>query len=322
MKKKLFSGIVCLLLFFCCEQVPIPISINSQELLENIQIISNDSMQGREFSTIGSLKAQKFIEKKFKEVGLQKYNSSSYINKFDFTFKGKLRQQAFPILDPGINFINVKDTIASGANVIGFLKGKTNKTIVVTAHYDHLGIRNDEIYNGADDNASGVAALFAIAEYFKDKPINHDIVFAAVDGEEIGCVGTEVFLQNQKKENIVLNINLDMISHNDFYPELYICGTYHHPILKTYLKKVKSDSVTILFGHDDPEILKQSDWTLSSDHKVFYKENIPFLYFGVSDHKDYHRPTDTYATINPEFYIGAVKVIIKSIETLDEKLAN
>lgn len=320
MKRNFISGFILCVLFFSCEK-PVPISINSQKLLENMKILASDSMEGRAFSTKGSVKAQEFIEKKFTEIGLQKYKNGSYIEAFDYTFKGKKRQEAFPVENPGINFSNVKDTIASGANVIGVLKGNSNKTIVITAHYDHLGIRENVIFNGADDNASGVAALFTIAEYFKNKPLKHNLIFAAVDGEEIGSVGTEVFLKNYSDtKNIALNINMDMISHSDYYPELYICGTYHNPDFKKPLKKVTSNEVTILFGHDDPEKIEQSDWTLSSDHRVFYKEKIPFLYFGVEDHKDYHRPTDKYATINKKFYIESVKVIIKSIERLDEYL--
>lgn len=309
-----------MIFLFACEK-PKPIEIDSKKLLENVKILASDSMEGRAFSTLGNKKAQEFIQKKFSEIGLEKYKNGSYNEAFDYTFKGKKRQEAFPIENPGINFSNVKDTIASGTNIVGILKGTTSKTIVITAHYDHLGIRNNLIFNGADDNASGVAALFTIAEYFKKNPIKHSLIFAAVDGEEIGSIGTEVFLKNYpNKKNIELNINLDMIAHSDYYPELYICGTYHYPNLKKTLSKVKSDEVTILFGHDDPEKIEQSDWTLSSDHRVFYKEKIPFLYFGVEDHKDYHRPTDKFATINQKFYVESVKVIIKSIDYLDKYL--
>lgn len=321
MKKNLFSIVILLTFFLGCSKPPKPISIDSKKLLEDIKILASDSMEGRAFSTLGNIKAQKFIQKRFSEIGLEKYKNNSYLEAFDYTFTGKKRQEAFPVTNPGINFSNVKDTTATGSNIIGKLTGKSNKTIVITAHFDHLGIRNQLIFNGADDNASGVAALFTIAAYFKKNPTQHSLIFAAVDGEEIGSIGAEIFLKNYtNKENIALNINMDMIAHSDYYPELYICGTYHHPNLKKTLEKVKSDEVTILFGHDDPEKIEQSDWTLSSDHRVFYKEKIPFLYFGVEDHKDYHRPTDKFATINQNFYKESVKVIIRSIEALDAYL--
>lgn len=113
---------------------------------------------------------------------------------------------------------------------------------------------------------------------------------------------------------------MDMISHSDYDPELFVCGTYHHINLKDPIEDIKTQYINVLFGHDDPCNKDQYDWTFISDHKVFHREKIPFLYFGVEDHKDYHQPTDTFDTINQEFYIEAVKVIIRPIEVLDEEL--
>jgi Zn-dependent M28 family amino/carboxypeptidase len=135
-------------------------------------------------------------------------------------------------------------------------------------------------------------------------------------------LGAEHFLKNYNdKSNIVLNINLDMIAHSDYDPELFACGLYHYPYLRRPLETIHSEEIIFLFGHDDPDNKAQSDWTFSSDHRVFHKQNIPFIYFGVPDHKDYHRHTDTYSTINKEFYIEAVKIIIQAIENFDKKLA-
>lgn len=300
---------------------PKEIDIDSKKLLENVKILSNDSLEGRYFSTPGNYKAQKFIVSKFKEVGLKTVSQNNYLQEFPYTFKGQKRQDVFPIEKPKEDLSNVPDTTAIGGNVLGMLKGQTNKTFVITAHFDHLGIKDGKIFNGADDNASGTAALFTIASYFKDKPTHHNLIFAAVDAEEIGSLGAEYFLKNYKeKENIVLNINLDMIAHSDYDPELFACGLYHYPNLRKPLKKIKSDKIILLFGHDAPEDKDQSDWTFSSDHRVFHREKIPFIYFGVPDHKDYHRSTDTYATINTDFYIESVKVIIQAIENFDDYL--
>ncbi|MEM8892626.1 MAG: M20/M25/M40 family metallo-hydrolase, partial [Bacteroidota bacterium] len=191
------------------------------------------------------------------------------------------------------------------------------KTIVVTAHIDHLGIIKGEIYNGADDNASGTAALLAIADYFQRNPPNHTLLFAAVDAEEIGSPGAKYLLKNfpGEKEDIVLNVNMDMIAHND--KELYACGMHHYPELKPFISSIESP-IQISFGHDDPGDKTKDDWTNSSDHRIFHLAGIPFMYFGVEDHEDYHRFTDTYEKINPDFYIEAVKVIIKAIENFDK----
>ena len=111
-----------------------------------------------------------------------------------------------------------------------------------------------------------------------------------------------------------------MIAHSDYDPELFGSGLYHYPDLRDPLEDVHTEKIMFLFGHDDPNNREQADWTFSSDHKVFYRANIPHMYFGVPDHKDYHRYTDTYATINEAFFIEAVKVIIQSIENLDQHL--
>lgn len=320
MKSNLYC-IAAFLFFLVGCNSPKIIEIDSDKLLRDVQIISNDSLEGRAFSTRGNHKAQKFIIENFKQIGLQTFQNNRYLQTFPYLFKGEKRQDVFPIKKPKENFSNVPDTTVIGGNIIGMLNGEINKTIVITAHYDHLGIRNGKIYNGADDNASGIAALFAIATYFKKHPTKHQLVFAAVDAEEIGSLGAEYFLKNYKgKENIDLNINIDMIAHSDYDPELFASGLFHYPNLRKPLEKIYSDKVKLLFGHDDAENKEQSDWTYSSDHRVFYNEKIPYIYFGVEDHKDYHRPTDTYDTINPKFYIESVKIIIQAVENFDTYL--
>lgn len=317
-----FSWITTFLIISFSCTAPKPIEIDSERLLKNIQIIANDSLEGRAFSTIGNYKTQKIIIDNFTRIGLQTLGNQRYLQKFSSTFKGEKRQEVFPIKKPKKNFSNVSDTTVIGANIIGKLKGEiNNKSIAITAHFDHLGIRNGNTFNGADDNASGTAALFTIAEYFKKNPTKHDLIFAALDAKEIGSLGAKYFLKNySEKENILLNINLDMIAHSDYDPELFACGLYHYNHLRKPLERIKSDKIKLLFGHDDPENKDQADWTFSSDHKVFHEKNIPFIYFGVEDHKDYHRHTDTYATINPDFYVEAVKIVIQSVQNFDEFL--
>lgn len=323
MRIQLLSIVAFLMFFGSCKE-PKPIEINSEKLLENVKTLSDDSFEGRFFSSVGSYKTQEYIIDKFTKLGLQTVVDNNYIQTFSHTFKGKSRHEVFPMKRPKPydDYSNVRDTTASGANVIGMLKGQTNKSIVISAHYDHLGIRKGRIYNGADDNASGTAALFTIAEYFKNKPTKHNLIFAAVDAEEIGSLGADYFLKNYSdKSNIELNINLDMIAHSDYDPELFISGLHHYPDLRDPLEDIYSEKIDLLFGHDDPNNKEQSDWTFSSDHRVFHREKIPFIYFGVPDHKDYHRHTDTFGSINQEFYIEAVKIVIQAIENLDESLS-
>ncbi len=294
------------------------INIDEDRLIRNIQILASDSLEGRGFTKPGNIKAQQLIASEFKRLNLATVLDEGYIQNFKHTYKGKRRQRMFPV--KGKNASNVADTTIVGGNVLAMIKGKSNKAIVITGHHDHLGIRNGKIYNGADDDASGTAAVIAIADYFKDKTPNHTLVFATVDAEESGMLGSSYLVNNFPlgKENIVLNINMDMVSRND-KNELYACGLYHYPQLREPLTKINS-TINLLSGHDDPNNKSQDNWTYSSDHRSFHKEKIPFIYFGVEDHKDYHKHTDTFENINQEFYIKAVQLIIQAVENYDNHL--
>lgn len=267
------------------------------ELLKNLQTLSSDEMNGREFGTESSKKAQEFLIEKFQELNLEPAFSDGY--KQPFTLAGKI-----------------------GNNIVGIIPGNSDQIIVITAHYDHLGKKGDQIYNGADDNASGTAALIELTRHFKKHSPNHTLIIAAVDAEEKGIKGSDYLINHfpLPVDKIVLNINMDMIAHND-QNELVACGTYYYPHLKPILEQVESP-VTLKFGHDSPEYKGANNWTTASDHRVFHKQGIPFIYFGVEDHKDYHRPTDSFENINPEFYQNAVALIIKSVEAFDQNLSN
>ena len=296
------------------------LQIDKDRLLRNIKILASDSLEGRGFTKPGNYKAQQLIASEFKRLNLASPIDSGYIQPFKTVLKGKRRQRMFPIKGKDSNDANVPDTTVVGGNVIAMIKGKTDKIIVITGHHDHLGIRNGKIYNGADDDASGTAAVVAIADYFKDKTPNHTLVFATVDAEEAGMHGSKYLVKNFPlgKENIVLNINMDMISRND-KNELYACGLFHYPQLRAPLTHVKS-TIKLLSGHDNPNDKTKDDWTRSSDHISFHKAQIPFIYFGVEDHKDYHKDTDTFENINQDFYVEAVKLIIQAIENYDTYL--
>lgn len=315
-----FLGLLIFILSCQFQAANNEISINRDKLLYDLKVISHDSLEGRFFGTKGNEKAQRFIAKRFAEINIPSAFHEGGIQKYTYTFSGKNRHRMYPISNPNEDFSNVPDTTVIGGNVVTMLKGEVEKTIVVTAHLDHLGIRNSEIYNGADDDASGSAALLSIAEYFKKKPTKHSLIFAAVDAEEIGSLGCEYLLSNFPIEisKIALNINLDMIAHNDSL-KLYASGLYHYPQLKEPLDKIDS-KINLLYGHDDPNNDKLDDWTFASDHRVFHKRDIPFIYFGVEDHKDYHKSTDTFENINQEFYIETVKLIIQAIENYDQFL--
>ena len=268
--------------------------VDSTALLSHVKELSSDIYKGRAAGSTGNQRARAYIKNYFKNLNLDTFEDD-YLSPFD-----------------------------GGVNIIGYIKGTENPNtyIVVTAHFDHLGVQNGQIYNGADDNASGTSALMEMAAYLKENPLNQSIIFAALDAEEQGLKGAKAFVKNPPVEasTVALNVNMDMISHND-KNELYAAGTYHYPFLKPYLQTVaKSAEVKLLFGHDIPGT-GHDDWTNSSDHAPFHQEwNLPFIYFGVEDHPDYHRPTDDFENINPSFFVDATVAILASLIELDANL--
>jgi hypothetical protein len=212
-----------------------------------------------------------------------------------------------------------------GANVVGRIDGtrQPRRYIVVTAHYDHIGVAaNGQVYNGADDNASGTAALFALATHFKAKPATNSLIFAALDGEESGLEGARAFVQNPPVEPgaLVLNVNLDMIG-RDPNDTLYVVGTRQQPFLKPYLEKVAARApIKLLMGHDDPTQKGVEDWTRDSDHYAFCQAKIPCLYFGVEDFSNHHKTTDDYETMTHAFYVRVVETMAQAIREFDANL--
>jgi Zn-dependent M28 family amino/carboxypeptidase len=315
MTKKIFQtnivvGVVAIFLllfqFANAQKTTAPTSkiIDASQLLDDLKTLSSDEMQGRQFGKPSGVKARDFVEKKFKDAGLLSFEKS-YLQPFEITTRSG-------------------DKI-NGSNVLGYIKGKKTpeKYIIITAHYDHLGVRNGEVFNGADDNASGVAAMFAMAKYFVKNTPKNSIIFVAFDGEESGLQGAKKFVEKLpvKKESILVNINMDMISHNDVN-ELYACGTRHYPNLKPLMESIaksKETKVKLILGHDQPNP-PQDDWTNQSDHYAFHEAKIPFIYFGVEDHKDYHKASDEFANINQKFYVNAVETILAAVKLFDAKL--
>jgi Zn-dependent M28 family amino/carboxypeptidase len=195
---------------------------------------------------------------------------------------------------------------------------------VVSAHYDHLGVVNGARYPGADDNASGVAALLAVARYVHAHPLAHRVVFAAFDAEELGLEGAKAFVRAPPVPiaSIALDVNFDMVSRND-RNEIYAAGTFQNPSLRPIVENVQQRSpVSIRFGHDRPGTRgnDSDDWTLQSDHGVFHQAGVPFIYFGVEDHPDYHKPTDTADKINPKFFGDVVEMLVDFVVTADQRL--
>lgn len=282
---------------------PVAAELEIEQLFLDVEVLAADSMEGRRSGTPGNERARRYLLDRFLEVGLRPLGSG-YEHPFRFTSR--------------------EGEALEGVNLVGYVEGRErpDRYIVVTAHYDHLGMRDGEIFNGADDNASGTAGLLALADWFRANPAAHSILFAAVDAEEMGLQGARALVADPPVplESVSLNVNLDMISRNEA-DELYAAGTYHYPFLRPYLEEVAERApVTLLFGHDSPDLPPGDDWTMLSDHGAFHEAGIPFVYFGVEDHPDYHRPTDTFENIEPDFFARAVRTIRDAVLELDRNL--
>jgi Zn-dependent M28 family amino/carboxypeptidase len=294
-----------LLVFAADPEIPKSPFIDSAGLLADLKALSHDNMQGRRTATAGAAKARAFIVKRFKASGIAPFGAS-----YESSFAVR----------------NSRGGLAEGrgVNVLGRIKGKRRPDhyIVVSAHYDHVGTQNGVIFNGADDNASGTAALFAIAKYFKRHAPTNSLLFAAFDAEEIGRQGSQALVTRPPVDLrlITLNLNMDMIGREPD-KRLFVVGTVLHPFLKPYIESVaRKAPVRLLVGHEDPA--QPEDWTRDSDHFSFIQARVPALYFGVEDFDQHHQPTDDYETMTYEFYVRAIETIIQVIEQFDVNLDN
>jgi len=273
--------------------------VKPQQLLADVKELSSDKYQGRKTGTNGNKMAADYIVKRFEEVGLKPFNEN-----FRLPFSIK----------------NQSGKLISGTNLAGLIRGKNDDVIVISAHYDHVGIIDGVVYNGADDNASGVAALLNLAKYSKANPPQQTLIFVAFDAEEQGLLGSKAFVEAPPLDlsRIKLDVNLDMVSRAD-NSKLYVAGSYHYPELKKYIVS-SNKQIKLVAGHDSPKNGKE-DWTNQSDHFSFHKKGIPFIYFGVESHKDYHKASDDFERINKVRFENCADVILKTLIEIDKGMA-
>jgi hypothetical protein len=290
---------------------------DSTMLMNDVRTLASPAFKGRRTGSDGSKMAQAYITKRYVELGLQPYGTS-YAMPFSFT-----QHSIRGLFSAGKKYSN---EFPAAVNLIGYIKGSAQpeRVMVVSAHYDHLGERNGLVYPGADDNASGVAAMLATAAYFQQHPPLHTVVFAAFDAEELGLRGSEAFVKALPfpRAQLALDLNFDMVSRSDSN-ELWVAGLRYSPELKTLVAAAaKHSTVKLKVGHDKPMLLAGAveDWTASSDHGNFHDAGVPFLYFGVDDHADYHQPTDSTEKINPAFYANVASLLIDVAMMADRNL--
>ena len=275
-----------------------------------MQVLSADAMEGRGAGTEGAARAREFIREKFAAFGLEPI---------------RLSAEGVPVYEDPFLFIAEKggDSL-TGVNLIGWLPGREfpEQFIAITAHYDHLGLQDGELFNGADDNASGVAAMLSLALRAIEEPTRYSLLFIAFDAEETGLLGAEHWVANPTLplDRIRLNINLDMVARAD-KGRIWACGTRFNKSLRAPLQEAAAGMpLTLQFGHDGISGLFRQSWISSSDHEPFHRAGIPFVYFGVDNHPDYHKASDDFERIDPLVFDQSLQLLHRALRVLDAQL--
>jgi Tol biopolymer transport system component len=271
-----------------------------KSLKKHITYLSSDELQGRLTGSAGEKKAADYIASQFKALGLKTYANNSYFQTFNY--KVKLNPHATD---------GSGDKVNNGTNVIGFLDNKAAKTIVIGAHYDHLGLNehnhstkpnsHGEIHNGADDNASGVAGVLELARMYTQNATKENVnyIFALFSGEEDGLIGSKHMAETLKSlhPNVVTMINMDMIGRLDKDKSLVVGGVGTASDFSAIVTKNKPAGFNVTLDNTGQG---------PSDHTSFYLKDIPVLYFFTGTHNDYHKPSDDEDKIN---YYGVRNIV-------------
>jgi Zn-dependent M28 family amino/carboxypeptidase len=277
--------------------------VSESQLLTDLRILSADDMGGRDTGSAGGEAARNYILARFEALGVG----------------------AMPVgqLQPwkADNTSRYGAARYDGVNVIGLIPGTRtpDRYIVVTAHYDHMGAYQGRLYNGADDNASGVASMLELAARLKADPPEHSVLLVALDGEERGLLGARHFVERPPVplSSIAMNLNLDMTARVDS-GYLWVTGTYQNPQFLPLVQDIEPvGRVRLAFGKDTPNDTGRDNWINASDHAAFHHAGLPFLLFSADYHTDYHEPTDDFERIDPATYTAATELIIQAFRALD-----
>lgn len=293
---------------FSCDGPP-----SDQKLLislkKDVAFLAADDLGGRAIGTDGEVQAAEYLAKEFEKVGLEPKGTEGFFQPFKVSKPSNPHEEAV---------IGTDGEGITGRNVVGFLDKKSEKTIVIGAHFDHLGMggsgslhRGDSaIHNGADDNASGTAALLALAEILKHEELNSNILFIAFSGEENGLWGSNYFAKNPTIELSSVNymINMDMVGRLNEEKSLAVYGVGTSPNFPAILDPINTDSL---------KIVTNESGVGPSDHTSFYLQDLPVLHFFTGQHADYHKPTDDSEKINYEGLVKVVRYISRAIDQLD-----
>lgn len=304
----LFAGIVS------CKNEP---KVAKNKIKEDVAFLADDKLEGRQTGTQGEILAAEYLSKRFEEIGLKPKGTDGFLQSFSFK----------PKTDPhkAVEFTTNADSTITGNNVIGFIDNNAKTTVVIGAHYDHLGFGGEgslyresdkAVHNGADDNASGVAVMLHLAGRLKVKNDkaevrdNNNYLFMAFSGEEMGLLGSNYFSKNPTidSESINYMINMDMVGRLKADSTLAVYGTGTSPMFK---QTIKANNAKF-------KIVENESGVGPSDHTSFYLIDIPVLHFFTGQHEDYHKPSDDFEKLNYEGMDLISDYIFDIISDLDD----
>ena len=281
--------------------------IETSKIKQHIKILASDSLQGRGTGTEGEKMAAAYITSELKKLKLRPMGENgSYLQQFPF--RGGAHGEG---------------AAGTAYNVVAYLDNKAPNTIIIGAHYDHLGLGiqggsldanpKDKIHNGADDNASGTAGALELARYFatNKKREKHNFLFILFSGEEMGLLGSKYFTEHPTLDLAKVNfmINMDMIGRlNPETKTVVVNGSGTSPVWEPLLKSLATEQL---------KIKTDSSGIGPSDHTSFYLKDIPVLHFFTGSHADYHKPSDDWDKINYEGTVTVLNLIRQVIENLD-----
>ncbi|MFT5761860.1 MAG: Zn-dependent M28 family amino/carboxypeptidase [Polaribacter sp.] len=311
--KKIVTLLVAFVLIYSCktekkntnQEITVE-SIDTTTVRKHLYTLASDEMEGRRTGTPGIEKAAQYIEGEFKRIGLQTYDNLTDFRQ-TFTFEDRRTKEE-----------------VTAFNVIGILEGKSKKDeyVVVSGHYDHLGIRKkegelDSIYNGADDDASGTTAVLALAEYFKKKGNNErTIVFVAFTGEEMGLLGSRHFGKDVDASKFVAGINIEMIGKDsEFGPKTaWLTGFDRSDFGKIIQKNLEGTGYVL---HPDP---------YDKQNLFFRSDNASLARLGIPSHTfstvplptdiHYHKASDDATTLKVSVVTETIRAIALGTESI------
>lgn len=282
-------------------------TINKTSAEAHIGFLASDALQGREAGQNSGLVASEYIKSVLQDMGVKPFFGDSYFQYFEAYSPERQKRVRYSVLPDSIAKFNTLSAHRklSLRNVAGYIEGKRkNEYVIIGAHFDHLGmdeaLDGDKIYNGADDNASGVSAVLQIAKAFLvsgQQPLR-TLIFTFWDGEELGLLGSQYFVQNCTFLSAIKGyLNFDMIGRNNNEDQPWHVVYFYTEANPDFGKWLKDD-IKKYYLRLEPDYRAWDKPIGGSDNGSFARQNIPIIWYHTDGHPDYHQPSDQVEKIN------------------------